>query len=255
MKTFILCGGYGSRLDAEGQRIPKALVRIGKEPILLHLIKTFTKYQITEFILCLGYKKKQIENFFLKKFKNKIKISSRKKSKLLEFIFNNQKIKIYLIDTGLETGTGGRIKIANKIIKNNDNFLMTYCDGLANININNLIKKHNKYNKLVTVTAVQPKHRYGVMKIKNNLVTEFNNENPIQNIRVNGGYFVINPKSLKYVISKKIFWEKEPINILIKKKQLACYNHNKFWASLDTQKDKKYFNDLWKKKKIYWELK
>ena len=114
--------------------------------------------------------------------------------------------------------TGGRIKLANNLIKNKDNFLMTYCDGLANVDINKLINKHKLLNKLVTVTAVQPRHRYGVMNIKKNIVTKFNNTNPIQNVRVNGGYFIINPKSLKFVKNKKIFWENEPMNYLIKKK-------------------------------------
>tara|TARA_B100001029_G_C15041449_1_gene443913 strand:+ start:776 stop:1537 length:762 start_codon:yes stop_codon:yes gene_type:complete len=253
MKTFILCGGYGTRLDAEGKRIPKALIKIGGDPIILHLIKTFIKFDIKEFVLCLGYKKNLITQFFLKRFKTKIKITKKKKFKLIEINLKKKIIKIYLVDTGLNSGTGGRIKLANNIIKNKNDFLMTYCDGLANVNVDNLVNRHKSSNKLVTVTAVQPKHRYGIMKIQKNLVTEFNNTNPIQNIRVNGGYFVINPKSLKFIKNKKIFWETEPMNNLIKKKELACYNHNKFWASLDTQKDKKYFNDLWKNKKIYWE--
>ena len=253
MKTFILCGGYGTRLDAEGQRVPKALIKIGSDPIILHLIKTFIKFNINEFVLCLGYKKNLIIKFFLKKFKSNIKLVNKKNYKLIEIIINKKTIRIYLVDTGLNSGTGGRIKLANNLIKNKDNFLMTYCDGLANVDINKLINKHKLLNKLVTVTAVQPRHRYGVMNIKKNIVTKFNNTNPIQNVRVNGGYFIINPKSLKFVKNKKIFWENEPMNYLIKKKELACYNHNYFWASLDTQKDKKYFNELWKNKKLYWE--
>ena len=130
---------------------------------------------------------------------------------------------------------------------------MTYCDGLGNINIYNLMKKHKKLKKLVTVTAVQPRHRYGVMKVKNDLVIDFNNENPTQNVRVNGGYFIIKQNALKFIKNKQIYWEKEPMNILVKKKELASYNHNNFWSSLDTLKDKKYFNNLWKQKKIYWE--
>ena len=184
---------------------------------------------------------------------NQINVINQSKYKILNINFQNKKIKIFLVDTGLNTGTGGRLKLANKIIKNNEDFLMTYCDGLGNIDIYNLIKKHKKLKKLVTVTAVQPRHRYGVMKVKKDLVIDFNNENPIQNVRVNGGYFVIKQNALKFIKNKKIYWEKEPINILVKKKELASYNHNNFWSSLDTLKDKKYFNDLWKQKKIYWE--
>ncbi len=253
MKTFILCGGFGTRLDAEGQKIPKALVKIGNDPIIFHLIKTFVKFNLNEFVLCMGYKKKLIEKFFVQKFKRQINVINQSKYKILNINFQNKKIKIFLVDTGLNTGTGGRLKLANKIIKNNEDFLMTYCDGLGNIDIYNLIKKHKKLKKLVTVTAVQPRHRYGVMKVKKDLVIDFNNENPIQNVRVNGGYFVIKQNALKFIKNKQIYWEKEPINILVKKKELASYNHNNFWSSLDTLKDKKYFNDLWKQKKIYWE--
>lgn len=253
MKTFILCGGFGTRLDAEGQKIPKALIKIGNDPIIFHLIKTFIKFKKNEFVLCMGYKKKLIEKFFIQKFKKKIIIINKSKYKILKINFKNKEIKIFLVDTGLNTGTGGRLKLANKIIKNNEDFLMTYCDGLGNINIYNLMKKHKKLKKLVTVTAVQPRHRYGVMKVKNDLVINFNNENPTQNVRVNGGYFIIKQNALKFIKNKQIYWEKEPMNILVKKKELASYNHNHFWSSLDTLKDKKYFNDLWKQKKVYWE--
>ena len=253
MKTFILCGGFGTRLDAEGQKIPKALIKIGNDPLIFHLIKTFIKFNKNEFVLCMGYKKKLIEKFFIQKFKKKIIITNKSKYKILKINFKDKEIKIFLVDTGLNTGTGGRLKLANKIIKNNEDFLMTYCDGLGNINIYNLMKKHKKLKKLVTVTAVQPRHRYGVMKVKNDLVIDFNNENPTQNVRVNGGYFIIKQNALKFIKNKQIYWEKEPMNILVKKKELASYNHNHFWSSLDTLKDKKYFNDLWKQKKIYWE--
>ena len=148
MKTFILCGGFGTRLDAEGQKIPKALVKIGNDPIIFHLIKTFVKFNLNEFVLCMGYKKKLIEKFFVQKFKRQINVINQSKYKILNINFQNKKIKIFLVDTGLNTGTGGRLKLANKIIKNNEDFLMTYCDGLGNIDIYNLIKKHKKLKNL-----------------------------------------------------------------------------------------------------------
>lgn len=251
MKTFILCGGFGTRLDLEGKNIPKALVKIGNQPILIHLIENFIDQDFNEFVICLGYKKKLIENYFFKHFK-KIDLIKKKKYKIFTTKINNKIIKIFLVDTYLNTGTGGRIKIANKILNNKKDFLMTYCDGLANINLKKLIKSHKKSKKFVTVTAVQPYHRYGILKIKNNLVIEFNNENPKQNIRINGGFFIIKPKALKFVKENKIFWENEPMNKLINSKQLNSFKHNYFWSSLDTQKDKKFFNDLWKSKKLYW---
>jgi glucose-1-phosphate cytidylyltransferase len=129
---------------------------------------------------------------------------------------------------------------------------MTYCDGLSNIKISELLKKHKNENKLVTVTAVNPQHRYGILKIKKNLVIGFNNENPKQNIFINGGFFIINPKALKYIKSNYSFWEKEPMETFIKNKQLSCYVHKGFWASLDTQKDKIQLNKLWKSGKAQW---
>ena len=176
MKAFILCGGNGSRLDNEGKIKPKALIKIGDNPILIHLMKSLIKNEFKEFVLCLGYKKEDIEN----------------------------------------SVTGGRIKIANQIVKNKADFFMTYCDGLAKINVKKLICFHYKKKKLVTLTAVQPQHRYGVIKINKSIVISMNNNNPKQDIWINGGYFIINPISLNLIKKKNTYWEQEPINKLIK---------------------------------------
>jgi glucose-1-phosphate cytidylyltransferase len=253
MKTFILCGGKGTRLDYESSYQPKAMIKIGKDPIILHLIKSLANQNLSVFVLCLGYKKDIIIDYFLNSKKNKPELLINKKKFIkVSLIINKKKIFLYLVDTGLESGTGWRIKMANNIIKNNENILMTYCDGLSNINIKKLILIHNNKKKPVTITAVQPKHRYGILKIENNLVKSFNNENPKQNIRINGGYFIIQPDILKIIKSKKSYWEADPIKYLVKKKLLSCYLHNGFWASLDTQKEKKYFNLLYKNKKMPW---
>ena len=251
MKVFILCGGYGTRLDYEGKNIPKALIKIGRKPILFHLIKIFLKYNFTEFVLCLGYKKNLIENFFQKNF-SIIKEENHKNFKILHIYIETKKVKIYFVNTGIKSGTGGRIKIANKVIKNKSDFFMTYCDGLAKINIKNLLKTHKSQKKLATLTAVQPQHRYGVIKISNNRVISLNNNNPKQDIWINGGFFVLKPQVMKFITSKKTFWEQKPLRQLIQKKQLSCYRLNSFWASLDTQKDKLYLNKLWKRKKKMW---
>lgn len=251
MKVFILCGGYGTRLDYEGKNKPKALIKIGKEPILIHLIKIFLKYKYTEFVLCMGYKRNLIENFFFQKYKVLI-VEKKKDLTLVKLKIEKSKIKIYFVNTGFHSGTGGRIKIANKIIKNKSDFLMTYCDGLAKINLKDLYNSFKKSKKLVTLTAVKPQHRYGVIKIKNNLVLSLNNNNPKQDIWINGGFFMIKIEALKYIKNKKIFWEQEPLRALIKKKELSSFKLNNFWASLDTQKDKINLNNLWKKNKSYW---
>jgi len=251
MKVFILCGGYGTRLDHEGKNKPKALIKIGKEPIIIHIIKIFIKYKYTEFVLCMGYKRHLIENFFFQKY-NVLVVEKKKDLKLVNLTINKVNIKIYFVNTGLHTGTGGRIKIANNLLKNKSDFFMTYCDGLAKINLNSLYKSFKKSKKLVTLTAVRPQHRYGVIKIKNNLVLSFNNNNPKQDIWVNGGFFLIKTKALKVIRNKNMFWEQEPLRKLIKEKELSCFRLNNFWASLDTQKDKINLNNLWKQKKSYW---
>jgi glucose-1-phosphate cytidylyltransferase len=254
MKTFILCGGKGTRLDHEGIIKPKALVKIGNEPIIIHLIKSLIIQGLNDFVLCMGYKKELIINLFLKNIKKyKAKILTKRKDYLKILItINKKEIMVHLINTKINSGTAGRIKIANNIIKNKDCFLMTYCDGLSNVNINKLIKFHRNEKKAVTVTAVQPNHRYGILKIKNKMVIGFNNQNPKQNVRINGGYFVINPIVLKIIKNNSWYWEKNPIEILIKKKQLSCYFHNDFWASLDTNKDKIYFNKMYKEQSRPW---
>jgi glucose-1-phosphate cytidylyltransferase len=256
MKSFILCGGRGTRLDLESKDKPKAMVKIGKYPIIIHLIKIFLKNGISEFVLCLGYKKEVIEKYFTETF-NKKKYAfnfeiNQKKVKKIGFLLNKKKVTIYLVDTKMNSGTAGRIKIANSVIKNTDTFLMTYCDGLANINIKKLINEHKKSKKLVTVTAVQPRHRYGVLEIKKKLVTKLNNNNPKQNIRINAGFFVIEQKALKFIKNELNYWELESIKKIIRIKQLNSFIFDGFWSSLDTLKDKLYLNNLWKKNKKIW---
>ncbi len=256
MKSFILCGGRGTRLDLESKDKPKAMVKIGKYPIIIHLIKIFLKNGVSEFVLCLGYKKEIIEKYFIKTFNKKKNFFNfeikQKKIKKINFLLEKKKISIYFVDTKMNSGTAGRIKIANSLIKNTEPFLMTYCDGLANINIKKLVKEHKKSKKLVTVTAVQPRHRYGVLEIKKKLVTNLNNKNPKQNIRINAGFFVIEQKALKYISNEKNYWEIDSIKRIIKTKQLNSFIFDGFWSSLDTLKDKLYLNNLWKKNKKIW---
>jgi glucose-1-phosphate cytidylyltransferase len=256
MKSFILCGGRGSRLDLEGKDKPKAMVKIGKDPIILHLIKIFLRNDICDFVLCLGYKKEVIENYFIKTFnKKKYRFefeTKQKKTKKIRFVLENKKITIDLVDTKKKTGTAGRIKIANEFLKNEKTFLMTYCDGLAKINIKKLIKEHQSSGKLVTVTAARPRHRYGILDINNKSVTRLNNKNPKQKIRINAGFFVIEPRALKYISNESNYWEVESLKKIIKANQLNAFIFDGFWSSLDTLKDKLYLNNLWKTNNKIW---
>ena len=255
MKIFILCGGFGTRLDYEGKLNAKPMIKIGRKPILLHLIENFVIQGYNEFIFCLGYKADSIINFFLNKKKN-VKILNKTK-KNIKFKFNEKNLKFIgnLIFTGINSGTGGRIKDAYNYLKMNEDFIMTYGDGLSNVDINKLVKFHYYNKSLVTLTATKPKHRYGIIKIKNNRIDKFDNQNKSINIFVNGGFFVIDKSAIKKIKDKKIYWEKEPLSYFIKKKRLFAYKHKGFWKSLDTLKDKNDFDKMIKKKNYPWKIK
>ena len=256
MKTFILCGGFGTRLDKEGTLIAKPMVRIGREPILMHIIQNYIDQGYNQFVFCLGHKSNTIINYFLKENNKNIKILKKEK-KNIKFSYNFKKINFvaHLIYTGLNTGTGGRIKKAYSLLKLNEDIMMTYGDGLSNVSIRKLIKFHYRNNSKVTLTAVRPKHSYGVLKIKNNKVIDFNNENRSTNTYVNGGFFIIDKSSIKKINDKNTYWEQEPLSFFVKKKKLLAFKHEGFWKSLDTLKDKNDFNMLYKnKKKLPWKI-
>jgi len=256
MKVFILCGGFGTRLDHEGTLIAKPMVRIGPDPILMHIIKNYHNQGYNDFVFCLGHKSQTIINYFLKEKKIFTKIMKNKKSNI-EFTFKSKNLffKGSLIYTGLKTGTGGRIKKAYNQLNLNEDIMMTYGDGLSNIPIKKLVKFHYKNNSKVTLTAVRPKERYGVLKIKNNKVTHFDNENKKVDTHVNGGFFIVDKSAIKKIINNNIYWEQEPLNFFTKKKQLYAFKHDGFWKSLDTLKDKNDFNRLFNsRKKSPWKI-
>jgi glucose-1-phosphate cytidylyltransferase len=250
MKVFILCGGFGTRLDHEGTLIAKPMVRIGPDPILMHIIKNYCNQGYNDFVFCLGHKSQTIINYFLKEKKIFSKIIKNKKSNI-EFTFKSKNLffKGSLIYTGLKTGTGGRIKKAYNQLDLNEDIMMTYGDGLSNIPIKKLVKFHYKNNSIVTLTAVRPKERYGVLKIKNNKVTHFDNENKKADTHVNGGFFIVDKSAIKKIINNNIYWEREPLNFFTKKKKLYAFKHDGFWKSLDTLKDKNDFNKLFNSRK------
>ena len=256
MKVFILCGGFGTRLDHEGTLIAKPMVRIGPDPILMHIIKNYCNQGYNDFVFCLGHKSQTIINYFLKEKKIFSKIIKKKKLNI-EFTFKSKNLffKGSLIYTGLKTGTGGRIKKAYNQLDLNEDIMMTYGDGLSNIPIKKLVKFHYKNNSIVTLTAVRPKERYGVLKIKNNKVTHFDNENKKAETYINGGFFIVDKSAIKKIINNNIYWEREPLNFFTKKKKLYAFKHDGFWKSLDTLKDKNDFNKLFNsRKKSPWKI-
>lgn len=256
MKTFILCGGYGTRLDSLGRIIAKPMAYVGKEPILMHIIKNFCIQGFNDFVLCTGHKYLSINNFFLKNKKKNIKILSKSK-KNIEFKYSNKEIffKCNIVFTGKNNGTGGRIKIAYNKLRLNEDIIMTYGDGLSNININKLLKFHRHNKSLVTLTAVRPKIRYGFIKIKNKKINYFDNSNQKNsNVYINGGFFIIAKSIIKSIKDKKTYWENEPLEKLIKKKRLFAYKHKGYWQSLDTLKDLNDLNNQIKNNNILWKF-
>ena len=234
MNVVILAGGLGTRLSEYTKKIPKPMVKINKIPIIIHIINHYAKFGLNNFYIAAGYKKNVITNYFKKK---------------------KMDLNIKVIDTGKKTMTGGRLKRLKKYL-DNDTFMMTYGDGLANISIKNLIKFHYKNKSKITLTAVRPKQRYGVLKLNRNKVNYFDNTNKKSDVFINGGFFVISQDAINSIKNNKIYWEKEPLTHYLNLKKLFAYKHNGFWKSLDTQKDKDGFNYLFKKNrnKLPWKV-
>jgi glucose-1-phosphate cytidylyltransferase len=228
MKAVILAGGFGLRFLEETKFIPKPMVKIGNKPILWHLIKYFYYYNIKDVIILGGYKYGIIKNYFKE---NKI-----------------SNIKITVVNTGLKTMTGGRIKKIEKLIDCED-FIMTYGDGLSDININKLIKFHKNSKKIVTVSAVRPPARWGSLETKGPVVIAFSEKSQIKEGWINGGFFVLKKDIFKYIKnSEKTIFEKDVVPILVKKKNVNAYLHNGFWQCMDNLRDKNLLNSFWKNK-------
>ena len=217
MKVIILAGGFGTRISEYTKTIPKPMIKINKKPILHHIMDHYSKYGYKEFYIALGYKGKVIKKYF----KNK-KISNW---------------TVNLVETGKNTMTGGRLKKFEKIV-NNETFMLTYGDGLSDININKLVKFHKKNNKIVTLTAVRPPARFGAVKLKGNKVSYFKEKSKLDEGWINGGFFVMEPAIFKYISGNKTFLEKEPLVNISKKKELVAFKHEGFWQCMDTKRDK-----------------
>lgn len=249
----ILAGGFGTRISEETKVIPKPMIKIGGIPIILHIISYYSKFGVTDFIVCGGYKQKILKNFFqnlqLKKTKLKLNL---KNTKLANFYYILENLNIKVINTGLNTMTGGRIKKIAKYIKN-ENFFMTYGDGLSNVNLFKLADLHNKKKKIATITAVRPLSRFGYLTIskKNKQVTKFE-EKPLSKDWINGGYFILNKKIFKYISNSKTIFEGKPLEKLTKRRELVALKHYGFWHSMDTLRDKKSLENIWKTSKVPW---
>ena len=244
MKCVLLAGGLGTRLSEETNLIPKPMIEIGGKPILWHIMKHFSVYGITEFVICAGYKASIIKDYFLNYKANNSSLHINLESNDVVFEDSaNEPWKVSIIDTGLETNTGGRLKLIEKHIEE-DHFLMTYGDGVGNVNIDELIKFHVSHKKLVTLTATIPEGRFGAINIENDKVVSIKEKLDTANKFINGGFFVINKKALNYVTSLDQQWEKEPLSKIAVDGELMAFKHRGFWKAMDHLRDKNQLDEL-----------
>ncbi|MDC3355089.1 sugar phosphate nucleotidyltransferase [Candidatus Pelagibacter sp.] len=233
MKLVILAGGYGTRISEETKLKPKPLIKIGNKPIIWHLMKIYSTFGIKEFIICVGYK-----GYMIREQLAKYQI--------------NENWKIKFVNTGLHTMTGGRVKRIQKYLDKDNNFCLSYGDGLSNVNIKKLITFHLNRNKIATLTAVKYKNPKGILSINKILNVSSIKEKPIEYI--NGGFFVLSTKIFKYLKNDRTIFEKDCLPTLSKNNQLLAFKHDGFWACMDTLREKKELNSLWKNKKCDWKI-
>ncbi len=256
MKVVLLAGGLGTRLSEETDIKPKPMVEIGGKPIIWHIMKIYSYYGFNDFIICLGYKGYLIKEYFHHYAMHSADVTIDLKNNKLEYHNNKaEPWKITLIDTGANTQTGGRIK---KIAKYTDNkpFLLTYGDGVANVNIQDLITFHKKNKKLVTLTSVLPRGKFGAVEIDHKgKVASFQEKPAGDGSWVNGGFFVVEPKVFDYIPEgDDIIWEAKPLEKITAEHQLMAYKHYGFWKPMDTLRDKNELEDMWKNNQAPWKV-
>ena len=255
MKAVILAGGLGTRLSEETQVKPKPMVKIGGKPIIWHILKIYSRYDINEFIICCGYKgyliKEYFYNYFLQTSDFSIDIPS---NKIEVHSKNSENWKITLIDTGEMTLTGGRLKRISNFLKDDETFCFTYGDGVADINIKELISFHEREGRLATLTAVQPPGRYGQITYQRGKVLSFEEKPKGDKNWINGGFFVLNKKVIDFIKGDQSIWEKEPLKNLADSGQLSAFHHYGFWQPMDTLKDKMLLEEMWNEGKAPWKV-
>ena len=253
MKVIILAGGFGSRLSEYTNLIPKPMVKIGGLPIIHHIMNHFSKFGFKEFIIALGYKGNVIKEYFInyKSLNSNVILNLQEGN--VEYLpsIDIPNWKIELIDTGLSSMTGKRLKLLKDYIGNQP-FFLTYGDGLSNVNIKDLLSHHNHQGKIATVTAVHPLARFGELVIKDNLVTEFQEKPQIRQGWINGGFFVFKPEIFNYLNYENAILEKDPLENLAKDNQLSAFKHEGFWQCMDTKRDKDFLEDLSKSANRPW---
>ena len=252
MKAIILAGGLGTRISEESHLKPKPMIEIGGKPILWHIMKMYSQYGVNDFVICLGYKGYYIKEYFSNYFLHMSDVTFCMRDNSMEI---HQKFaepwKVTLVDTGEGTMTGGRLKRVASYIED-ETFCFTYGDGVADVNISELIEIHKSSGRQATVTAIQPPGRYGALHIDNEVVHHFQEKPAGDGAWINGGFFVLSPSVLDLIDGDDTVWEQQPLQQLAAKGELSAYQHEGFWQAMDTLREKNLLEDLWSSNKAPW---
>ena len=257
MKALFLAGGFGTRLSEETGIKPKPMVEIGGKPILWHILKIYSHYGFNDFVILLGYKGYMIKEYFANYFLHNSSVTIDLKNNEVSVLNNkSENWKVTLLDTGLNTMTGGRIKQAKELV-GNEKFLLTYGDGVSDVNLKDLVRFHDSHKGIITMTTVQPQSRYGTIAYGDDdkLVKSFEEKPKGERGWINGGFFVCDPEVFDYIVndSNSVF-ERDPIENMSKDEKLYAYKHSGFWRAMDSLKDKNDLEDLWATNKADWKL-
>ena len=256
MKVVILAGGRGTRISEESHLRPKPMVTIGDKPILWHIMKIYASHGMTDFIICLGYRGYVIKEYFANYALHAARAVTLDLSKPgAEFQFEDaEPWRVTLVETGLETQTGGRLKRIAKWVENEPEFCLTYGDGLADVNITELIAFHRNHEALATVTAVEPAGRFGMLEVEGDQVTRFSEKTHAGNSFINGGYFVLSPKVIDYIADDTTIWERDPLERISAEGQLRAFHHKGFWKPMDTIREREELESMWSTGRPPWQI-
>lgn len=256
MKVVLLAGGFGTRISEESHLKPKPMIEIGEQPILWHIMKIYSSFGFNEFIICAGYKQHIIKEYFADYFLHTSDVT-------FDFTNNNEMMihhnsaepwKVTIVDTGLNTMTGGRVKRIQKYV-GDETFMLTYGDGVSDVDIAKLVEFHKNHGKIATMTAVTVGQRFGVLDIDNTgVISSFREKNDLDGGVINGGYMVLEPKIFDYIAGDSTVFEKEPMERVAKEEQLMAFKHNGFWQCMDTQRDKMQLEEMWESGKAPWKI-
>lgn len=256
MKVVILAGGFGTRISEESHLKPKPMIEIGGKPILWHIMKIYSHFGFNDFVICLGYKGYSIKEYFAHYFLHESDIT-------FDFRNDNQRIihhhsaepwRVTLVNTGLETMTGGRVKKIRPYI-GDEPFMLTYGDGVSNVNIRELVDFHTAHGKFATVTSIQPVGRFGALDLTdNNIVRGFHEKPKGDGLWINGGFFVLQPEVFDYIEADETMFERAPLEMLAEQGQLAAHKHDGFWQAMDTLRDKTLLEELWESGNAPWKM-